>query len=207
MESILIIVAGGSASGKTTVVNKLVNNLDSNDVAVICEDNYYNDQSHLTMEERKLTNYDHPNSFDVDLLYKQLEDLLNGNSISEPVYDFKMHNRNSEEFITVNPKKIIILEGILALYDKRIRNLSNIKIFVESDADIRFIRRLERDTTERGRTIEFVIKQYLDTVKPMYDAYVAPTKRFADIIIPNDTKHDVALGVLLSSIKQMIKED
>ncbi len=207
MESILIIVAGGSASGKTTVVNKLVNNLDSNDVAVICEDNYYNDQSHLTMEERKLTNYDHPNSFDVDLLYKQLEDLLNGNSISEPVYDFKMHNRNSEEFITVNPKKIIILEGILALYDKRIRNLSNIKIFVESDADIRFIRRLERDTAERGRTIEFVIKQYLDTVKPMYDAYVAPTKRFADIIIPNDTKHDVALGVLLSSIKQMIKED
>lgn len=207
MESILIIVAGGSASGKTTVVNKLVNNLDSNDVAVICEDNYYNDQSHLTMEERKLTNYDHPNSFDVDLLYSQLNDLLNGKSILEPVYDFKMHNRNNEEFITVNPKKIIILEGILALYDKRIRDLSNIKIFVESDADIRFIRRLERDTAERGRSIEFVIKQYLDTVKPMYDAYVAPTKRHADIIIPNDKKHDVALGVLLSSIKQMIKED
>lgn len=205
MDSILIIVAGGSASGKTTVVRKLFNSLSDNDVALICEDNYYNDQSHLTMEERKLTNYDHPDSFDVDLLYKQLVELLDGKTISEPVYDFCEHNRKDNEFITVEPKKVIILEGILALYDERIRNLANIKIFVESDDDIRFIRRLVRDMADRGRTLEFVIKQYLDTVKPMYESYVAPTKRYADIIIPNDTKHDVALDILLAKIKEIIR--
>lgn len=205
MESILIIVAGGSASGKTTVVSKLMNSLNANDVAVICEDNYYNDQSALTMEEREKTNYDHPNSFDVDLLYNQLKAVLGGKTIKEPVYDFCIHNRKENEFIEVTPKKVIILEGILALYDERIRSLANIKIFVESDDDIRFIRRLKRDTTTRGRSVEFVIKQYLETVKPMHEAYVAKTKRYADIIIPNDTKHDVALDILLAKINQIIR--
>lgn len=202
----LVIVAGGSASGKTTVVKKLVENLDSNEVAVIAEDNYYNDQSNLTIEERKKTNYDHPSSFDVELLYGQLKNLLAGETIAEPVYDFTIHNRKENEYITVEPKKVIILEGILALYDERIRNLADIKIFVESDDDIRFIRRLKRDMAERDRSLDFVVKQYLETVKPMYDAYIAPTKRHADIIIPNDNRPDVALDILLAKMKEIIGE-
>ncbi len=205
MKPILIIVAGGSASGKTTVVSQMLEKLNPNDVGIICEDNYYNDQSSLTMEERMLTNYDHPNSFDTKLLYTQLKSLLSGNSIKEPVYDFKIHNRKENEYILVEPKKVIILEGILALYDKKIRDLANIKIYVECDSDIRFIRRLERDTIERGRSQSFVIKQYLETVKPSHEAYVNPTKRYADLIIPNDVKHDVALDVLLSKIKEILR--
>ena len=205
METMLIIVAGGSASGKTTVVKNLMSRLDINEVGIISLDNYYNDQSSLTMEERMLTNYDHPNSFDTKLLYTQLKSLLNGSSIKEPVYDFKIHNRKENEYILVEPKKVIILEGILALYDKKIRDLANIKIYVECDSDIRFIRRLERDTIERGRSQSFVIKQYLETVKPSHEAYVNPTKRYADLIIPNDVKHDVALDVLLSKIKEILR--
>ncbi len=205
MDSILIIVAGGSASGKSTVVAQMMEHLDPNEVGIICEDNYYNDQSNLTMEERMQTNYDHPNSFDVNLLYKQLKQLLHGEAIEEPVYDFKNHNRKAEEHILVEPKKVIILEGILTLYDKRIRDLANIKIYVECDSDIRFIRRLERDTVERGRSQSFVIKQYLETVKPSHEAYINPTKRYADIIIPNHTHHDVALDVILSRIKEIIR--
>ena len=122
-----------------------------------------------------------------------------------PVYDFTTHNRRASEHILIHPTKVLILEGILSLYDKDIRDLSDIQIFVESEADVRFIRRLRRDIAERGRSMDEVISQYLDTVKPMYDAYVAPTKRFADIIIPNDTKHDVALGILSAKIKEIIK--
>ena len=205
MKNILIIVAGGSASGKTTVVSKLMKSLNYSDVNVICEDNYYKDQSHLSMEERKLTNYDHPNSIDDDLLYEDLKKLLNGESIKAPVYDFVTHNRKSDEVLNITPKKVTILEGILALYDERIRDLAEIKIFVESDDDIRFIRRLHRDITERGRTMEFVIKQYLDTVKPMYDAYISKTKKYADIIIPNDNYNDIALDILLAKIKEIIR--
>ena len=205
MKNILIIVAGGSASGKTTVVSKLMKSLNYNDVNVICEDNYYKDQSHLSMEERKLTNYDHPNSIDDDLLYEDLKKLLNGEAIKAPVYDFVTHNRKSDEVLEITPKKVTILEGILALYDERIRDLAEIKIFVESDDDIRFIRRLHRDITERGRTMEFVIKQYLDTVKPMYDAYISKTKKYADIIIPNDNYNDIALDILLAKIKEIIR--
>ncbi len=205
MENILIIVAGGSASGKTTVVSKLMKSLNYNDVNVICEDNYYKDQSNLSMEERKLTNYDHPNSIDDDLLYEDLKKLLSGKEIEAPVYDFVTHNRKADEVLHITPKKVTILEGILALYDERIRDLAEIKIFVESDDDIRFIRRLHRDITERGRTLEFVIKQYLDTVKPMYDAYISKTKKYADIIIPNDNYNDIALDILLAKIKEIIR--
>ena len=205
MKPILIIVAGGSASGKTTVVSQMLEKLNPNDVGIIFEDNYYNDLYSLTIEERMQTNYDHPNSFDTKLLYTQLKSLLNGSSIKEPVYDFKIHNRKENEYILVEPKKVIILEGILALYDKKIRDLANIKIYVECDSDIRFIRRLERDTIERGRSQSFVIKQYLETVKPSHEAYVNPTKRYADLIIPNDVKHDVALDVLLSKIKEILR--
>lgn len=206
MENFLIVVAGGSASGKTTVVSKMLNSLNPGDVSLISMDNYYKDQSNLSMEERLNTNYDHPDSFDLDLLYEQLKELLAGNHIKEPVYDFKIHSRNQNETITVNPKKVIILEGILPLYDKKIRELASLKIYVESDPDIRFIRRLKRDTAERGRSIDYVINQYLDTVKPMYEKFIRPTKRYADIIIPNDKKHDIALKVILARIKEIIEE-
>ena len=205
METMLIIVAGGSASGKTTVVKNLMSRLNINEVGIISLDNYYNDQSNLSMDERKQTNYDHPDSFDMDLLYIQLKELLAGKDIKEPVYDFVNHNRKENEYILISPKKVIILEGILALYDKKIRDLANLKIYVECDDDIRFIRRLERDMVERGRTGKFVIKQYLETVKPSHEAYVNPTKRYADIIIPNDKSHDVALEVILSRINDILR--
>ncbi len=204
-KSMLIIVAGGSASGKSTVVDNLMEDLNEKEVGIICLDNYYNDQSNLSIEDRMKTNYDHPDSFDMKLLNKQLKELLAGNSIKEPVYDFISHNRKENEYILVEPKKVIILEGILALYDKEIRDLADIKIYVECDDDIRFIRRLERDTVSRGRTQDFVIKQYLSTVKPSHEAYVNPTKRYADIIIPNDRSHEVALKVILSRINEIIR--
>lgn len=201
---IIIAVAGGTASGKTTVVSEIEQALKSDKLSVIYMDNYYKQRDDLSMEERKLINYDHPDSFDIDLLYEDLKKLLNNQAINSPVYNFTLHNRDSNKHITINPSSVIIIEGILTLYDERIRDLADISIYVESDSDIRFIRRLRRDIKERGRTMDDVIKQYLSTVKPMYDAYVAPTKRFADIIIPNDNKHDVALAVISSKIKDSL---
>lgn len=201
---ILICVAGGTASGKTTVVNEIIHHFRVDQISVIYMDNYYKERNDISLEQRKKINYDHPNSFDMDLLHSDLNSLLNHESIDSPVYDFCQHNRNVSEKIRLMPTNVIILEGILALFDEKIRSLSSINIFVESDADIRFIRRLKRDILERGRSMDDVIMQYLETVKPMYDAYVAPTKRFADIIVPNDTKHDVAIEILSSKIKDII---
>ena len=204
MKPILITIAGGTASGKSTVVKEIIKHFSKEEVRVICQDNYYKAQDNLTLEERTQINYDHPNSFDTDLMFSQLGDLLEGKTIQMPIYDFKVHNR-SNEIKVINPSKVIILEGILTLYDKRIRDLSDILIYVESDPDIRFIRRLKRDIEERGRDMNGVIMQYLTTVKPMYDEYIAPTKRYADIIIPNDVKHDVAIEILSAKIKEIIK--
>ena len=206
MKPILIVIAGGSASGKTTVVEKIVANLNSNEVTVIKHDDYYKDLTHLPIDERKKVNFDHPNSLDNDLYFKQLQDLLNGKTINKPTYDFVVHNRSAKTEL-VEPTKIIVTEGILVLEDERIRNLANIKIFVESDDDIRFIRRLVRDTKERGRSIESVINQYLTTVKPMYYSFVKPTKRYADIIIPNDNTHDVAVNCIVRMIKDMLGDN
>lgn len=202
---ILITVSGPSASGKSTVVQKIMKLFQSEDISVICMDNYYKERNDIPLEERKKINYDHPDSFDIDLLYQDLSALLNQKPIEMPVYDFKRHNRDQQSITRVEPTRVIILEGILTLYDSKIRDLSDIKIFVESDADTCFIRRLKRDIAERGRTMEDVIQQYLSTVKPMYEAYVAPTKRFADIIIPNYSRHDVAIGVLAAKIKEIIQ--
>lgn len=202
---VLILVAGGTASGKTTVVDKLLNIFDKNDISVIYMDNYYKERDDLSIEERKKINYDHPNSFDIELLKSDLKKVLNGETIYTPLYDFSIHNRNKDAHVRIDPTKVIILEGILSMYDPQIRAISDINIFVESEADIRFIRRLKRDIATRGRNMNDVIVQYLETVKPMYDEYVAPTKRFADIIIPNDTKHDVALEILAAKIKDLIK--
>lgn len=204
MNPILIAVAGGSASGKTTVVEKIIKQLNSKDITVISHDDYYKDLTHLALEERYKVNFDHPTSLDNDLFVAQLKDLLNGTPILKPTYDFVQHNRSSK-YETINPTKIIIIEGILILEDERIRDLSTIKIFVESDDDIRFIRRLVRDTKERGRSIDSIINQYIDTVKPMYYSFVKPTKRYADMIIPNDSGHDVAVDCIARMINDMLK--
>ena len=166
-------------------------------------DNYYKRRDDISLEERKKINYDHPNSFDLDLLKTDLKSLIEGNIIYSPSYDFTVHNRSNNK-ILIRPSKVIIVEGILSMYDNDIRNLADIKIFVESESDIRFIRRLKRDMQERGRTLDEVVEQYLATVKPMHDLYVEPCKRFADIIIPNNDKHDVALGILSAKIKDII---
>lgn len=206
MKPILIAVAGGSASGKTTVVKKIIERLNSKDITVITHDDYYKDLSELTLEERYKVNFDHPDSLDNDLFVAQLSQLLKGYSIEKPTYDFVEHNR-SRVTNTVKPTRIIIIEGILVLEDERVRDLATIKLFVESDDDVRFIRRLVRDTKERGRSIESVINQYLNTVKPMYYAFIKPTKRYADMIIPNDSNHDVAVDCIARMINDMLKGD
>ena len=204
MKPILIAVAGGSASGKTTVVEKIIKKLNSNDVLVISHDDYYKDLSNLTLEQRAKVNYDHPNALDNDLLVEHLNQLLENKSILKPKYNFVVHNR-SEETELIVPTKIIIVEGILILEDERVRDLADIKLFVESDDDVRFIRRLMRDTKQRGRSIESVIDQYLTTVKPMYYAFIKPTKRYADMIIPNDNQHDVAVDCIARMINDMLQ--
>ena len=206
MKPILIAVAGGSASGKTTVVRKIIERLNSKDITVITHDDYYKDLTKLTLEERQKVNFDHPDSLDNDLFVAQLNELLNGNSIEKPTYNFVEHNR-SKITETVHPTRIIIIEGILVLEDDRVKDLATIKIFVESDDDVRFIRRLVRDTKERGRSIDSVINQYLTTVKPMYYSFIKPTKRYADMIIPNDSTHDVAVDCIARMINDMLKGD
>lgn len=205
MKPLLIVVAGGTASGKTTVVQKIYERLNTNDVQVLKFDDYYKDLSTLSIEERSKVNFDHPESLDNDLMYHDLDLLLNGNTIEKPLYDFKTHTRKKETE-TIKPTKVIILEGILSLYDKRIRDLADIKIFVECDDDMRFIRRLKRDMNERGRSLDSVIEQYLTTVKPMYYEFIKPTKRYADIIIPNDKGHEVAVDIVMAKVKEIINK-
>jgi uridine kinase len=200
---VIIAVAGGSASGKTTVVEKIVSNFDPVDVTVIKHDDYYKDQTELPMEERLKVNYDHPFSLDNDLMFKHILRLLKDQNVEKPTYDFEKHNRSSKTEI-IKPTKIIILEGILIMEDERIRDLCDIKLFVEADDDLRFIRRLTRDIAERGRSMESVIKQYLSTVKPMHYAFIKPTKRYADVIIPNDKNHDVAVDLIITKINSII---
>lgn len=204
MKPILILIAGGTASGKTTVVDKLKAHFSDDDISVVAMDNYYKRRDDISLEDRKKINYDHPDAIDMKLLKEHIILLLNNCDVACPIYDFKNHNR-SNSTINIKHSRVIIVEGILALYDSEIRELADIEIFVESEPDIRFIRRLKRDISERGRDVDDVISQYLATVKPMYDSYVAPTKRFADIIIPNDTKHDMAIDILATKIENIIK--
>lgn len=202
MKPVIIAVGGGSASGKTTVVNEIIEKLNQEDLVVIRHDDYYKKQSHLSLEERYQINYDHPDSMDNDLFISDIKKLIKGEKILKPIYDFVLHDR-SKKVEVVYPKKVIILEGILILEDKRIRDLSDIKLFVELDDDLRFIRRLQRDIEERGRNLESVVNQYLKTVKPMYHRFIEPTKRYADVIIPNNTRHDVAVDVIAAKIKSI----
>ena len=203
MKPLIIAISGGSASGKTTVVKEIVEKLHTKDISVICHDDYYKDQTHLSMEERVKTNYDHPSSLDNELFVEHLHLLMEGKSIEKPIYDFVTHNRKKET-VTLVPTKVIFIEGILVLEEKKIRDCADVKIFVKSDEDIRFIRRLKRDIEERGRSMDAVVNQYLTTVKPMFNKYVNPSSRHADIIIPNDNKHDVAVDFLVAKIKDIL---
>lgn len=203
---VIIAVAGGSASGKTTVVEEVISKLKKEFVVVIMHDDYYKEHNHLSLEERKMVNYDHPDSIDNELFLKHVNKLLKGEEINKPIYDFNTYSR-LEKTEKITPKKVIILEGILVLTDKRIRELADIKLYVDLDSDMRFIRRMERDIKERGRTVESVVDQYLKTVKPMHHQFVEPTKRYADVIIPNNHKHDVAVDIIVSKINTILGEE
>lgn len=180
---IIIGVTGGSGSGKTTVSKAIYDNLNGQSIQIITQDTYYNDQADMTMAERKAVNYDHPLAFDSDLLYEQLNQLRHNQAIDMPVYNYEEYTRSTET-VRVEPQDVIILEGILILDDERLRSLMDIKVYVDTDDDIRIIRRIQRDIQERGRSLDSVINQYLATVKPMYHQFVEPTKRYADLIVP-----------------------
>lgn len=201
---IIIGIAGGSASGKTSVARKLVKNFDDDKtVAIIRQDDYYRDQSHMPFQERLKTNYDHPDAFDNELLIQQIDDLASGKSVEKPTYDYVNHTRSTITEI-VHPSDVLILEGLFVLEDEEIRKRLDMKIFIDTDADIRFIRRLKRDVRDRGRTIESVCDQYMNTVRVMHEAFVEPSKRKADVIIPEGSHNEVAMDLLLTKISSII---
>jgi uridine kinase len=199
---IIVGIAGGTGSGKSTVASEIFKSLPTGSISMIEQDSYYKDQSELTFEERVKTNYDHPDAFDTKLLIKHLKMLLNGEAIEKPIYDFEIHNRK-EETIKIEPKDVIILEGIMILVEPEIRKMLDIKIFVDTDADVRIIRRIKRDIKERGRTIDNVIEQYTNVVRPMHLEFVEPTKRYADIIIPEGGYNKVAIDVMIARVKEI----
>lgn len=199
----IIGIAGGTGSGKSTFTNRLKQEF-SNDIAVLYHDNYYKRQDHLPMKERKKTNYDHPSALDTDQLVHDLEQLKKGYPIDSPVYDFSQHNRTNAT-ILITPHPVILVEGILVLSDDRLRNLMDMKIFVEADADERILRRVVRDVKERGRDIEGIVEQYLNSVKPMHYIYVEPTKALADLVI-NSGMNEVAFQVVKTQIQDWLKK-
>lgn len=205
MAVVVIGIAGGSASGKTSVANKLVENQINkvSSIALLRLDDYYKDLSNLSISERSKTNFDHPDSIDFDLLSDHLQKLKDGKSINKPIYDFSIHNRQDKSEL-IKPVNVVILEGILALSEANIRKLCDIKIFVDTADDIRFIRRLKRDTSERGRTIESVISQYLETVRPMHMQFVEPSKKYADIIIPEGGHNPIVIDIITAKISSII---
>ncbi|MGL5086088.1 MAG: uridine kinase [Clostridium sp.] len=202
--AILIGITGGTGSGKSSIADEIYSSFSNDCIAMIQQDMYYKDQSHLTMDERVKTNYDHPRAFDNDLMLQHLKSLIKGETIKKPIYDFAQHNR-SKETVTVESRRIIIVEGILVLEDERVRDLLDIKVYVDTDADIRILRRLVRDIDERGRTVDSVIDQYLSVVRPMHMQFIEPTKRHADIIVPEGGQNKVAIDILVSKIKDILK--
>lgn len=204
--SILIGITGGTGSGKTTVAKEIYRSFSEDCIGIIEQDSYYKDQSHLTFQQRTKTNYDHPNAFDMSLMIEHLQNLLKGEAIYKPIYDFKKHNRKKDT-IKVEPKDIIIVEGIMLLQDPDLRKLLDIKIYVHTDDDVRIIRRILRDINERGRDVESVVDQYLSVVKPMHTQFIEPTKKYADIIIPEGGENKVAIDIMVSKIRQILSEN
>ncbi|MGX7051973.1 uridine kinase [Leuconostoc palmae] len=205
---LVIGITGGSGSGKTTVSRELVRRLANEESSAILlqQDSYYKDQSEKPMSERIQTNYDHPDSFETDLFVSDLRRLMRHEAIDKPIYDYANHTR-SKEYERVEPSDVIIVDGVLLFNDERVRGLLDMKIFVDTDDDIRFLRRLERDIEERGRTVRGVIDQYLATVKPMYHQFVEPTKRYANIIVPEGGENLVAIDMLTNQAKAILKEN
>ena len=203
-ENLIIGIAGGSGSGKTTLVRALVQKF-GEDITVISHDNYYKAHDAMTYEERAKLNYDHPEAFETDLLIRHLRDLRQGSAIHCPVYDFTVHNR-SQEVLEILPKKVIVVEGILIFSEASLRDEMDIRIFVDTDDDVRLCRRIRRDVRKRGRTLESVIEQYLATVKPMHEQFVEPSKKYADLIVPEGGKNLVALEMIVERIQRYIEE-
>jgi uridine kinase len=202
---VVIGVAGGSGSGKTSVTKAIIDSFKGHSILMIEQDYYYKDQSHLPMEERLKTNYDHPLAFDNDLLIEHIGKLLQYEPIEKPVYDYAVHTRSCE-IIHVDPKDVIILEGILILEDERLRDLMDMKLYVDTDADLRIIRRLLRDIKERGRSMDSVIEQYVNVVRPMHNQFIEPTKRYADIIIPEGGHNHVAIDLMVTKIQTILEQ-
>jgi uridine kinase len=200
---LIIGIAGGTGSGKTTVVNQIIKQLPTDEVCVISQDSYYNATDNLPYEERSKINFDHPRAIDFDLIIRHLKALKAGNNINQPVYSFVTHNR-TKDTIKTHPRKVIIVEGILILNNKELRDLFDIKIFVHAETDERLIRRLKRDITERGRNMDEVLNRYQTTLKPMHQQFIEPTKNFADLIIPNDRFNNVAIDIVRTVINERL---
>ena len=203
---LIIGIAGGTGCGKTTVVNQIINELPEGEVGVISQDSYYRDLTHLSLTERRETNFDHPNSIDFKLLEQHLKALKEGKTVQQPVYSFLECNRTSET-VTTPPRKVMIVEGILILTNPEIRNMFDIKIFVHADSDERLIRRLKRDVDERGWDLDETLVNYQNILKPMHDQFIEPTKQFADIIIPNNRYNTVAVSIVRSIVNQKLSQE
>ena len=204
MENILVIgIAGGSGSGKTTLMKNLVERFQG-EVSVVSHDNYYKRNDHMSYEERCQINYDEPAAFDTDLMVQQLQQLRKGERVLCPVYDYTVHNR-SDETVEIQPKRVIIVEGILIFADEALRDQMDIRIFVDTDADVRLCRRIKRDVNKRGRTLESVLTQYQQTVKPMHEKYVEPSKKFAHLVVPEGGKNYVALDMIVDRIQRHLR--
>ena len=203
-QDILVIgIAGGTGSGKTTLMKRLVERF-GDVVSVVSHDNYYRCMDHLTMEERSKVNYDEPQSLETELMVRHLEQLRNGQAVDCPVYDFSVHNRSSQT-VRIEPTRVVIVEGILIFENEQLRNLMDIRIFVDTDADVRLCRRIKRDVNKRGRTLESVLTQYQQTVKPMHEKYVEPSKKFAHLVVPEGGKNYVALDMIVDRIQRHLR--
>ncbi len=200
---LIIGIAGGTGSGKTTVVNQIMNELPADEVCVISQDSYYKATDELTYDERVKINFDHPRAIDFELLIQHISELKQGKIIEQPIYSFVTHNR-TKDTIKTHPRKVIVVEGILIFNSEKLRNLFDIKVFVHADADERLIRRVRRDINERGRDIDEVLNRYQDTLKPMHQQFIEPTKNFADIIIPNDRYNTVAIDIVRTVISERL---
>ncbi|MDD5765433.1 MAG: uridine kinase [Candidatus Marinimicrobia bacterium] len=202
--AILIGVAGGTGSGKTSMAKNIVRDFDPRQVVIIEQDSYYHDLSQIPMDARSHHNFDHPESYDFDLLKNQMKSILSGECVEVPIYDYKTHTR-AVETISVSGQKIIVLEGIMVLFDPELRHMMDIKVYIETAADIRFIRRLVRDIKQRERSLESVIDQYLGTVRPMHEQFIEPTKQYADIIIPEGGHNTVAVDLFKTKVKSLLR--